>query len=165
MDWFPEFVHKYLTFTGKCYRHCEKATKVKVISQDSNHVMGAYVCPDGIVSQVVYFSLKPNLTWFETLLSDHVGRENVDTRDIRLGTRHGWELAKGAQEELEAKLGPGGSIKEVYWTARYPKTDIQKQMIVSLCIGNGSNAGCLRLFMQEKEANERLCPACRVKVA
>jgi hypothetical protein len=164
MDWLPEFIHKYLTFAGKCYRHCDKPTTIRVISQDSSHVLGAYACPDGVVSQVVYFSLKPNLPWFENLLSEQVGGEYVDSRDVRLATRHGWELAKGAQEELEAKLGLGGSLREVYWR-RYPKSDAQKQLNVSLCIGNESNAGCLRLFMQGKESNERLCPACRAKVA
>jgi len=162
MAWFPDFVGKYLTFTCKCYRHCDKPTAIKVISQDSDRVLGAYVCPDGAVSQVVYFSIKPNLTWFEKLLSDQVGRENVQTRDIRLATRHGWELGMGAQPELESKLGVGGSMSEVYWR-RYPKTDDQKQKIVSLCIGTKSSAGCLKLFMQEKESNERLCPACRAK--
>jgi hypothetical protein len=162
MVWFPEFVHNYLTFTGKCYRHCDKPTTIKVVSQDPDRVLGAYACPGGAVSHVVYFSLKPDLAWFEKFLSDQVGGENVQTRDIRLATRHGWELGKGAQHELESKLGPGGSVREVYWR-RYPKTDDQKQRIVSLCTGTESKAGCLKLFMQGKESNERLCPACRAR--
>jgi hypothetical protein len=164
MDWFPGFVQKYLTFTGKCYRHCDRPTTIKIVSQDSEQVLGAYICPDGVVSHVVYFSLKPNLEWFENLLSDQVGRENIEGRDIRLATRHGWELGKGAQEGLIAKLGPGGSVTEVYWR-RYPKGDAQKQMIVSLCIGNGSKPGCSRLFMQGEKSNEKPCPVCRARAA
>jgi len=160
MGWFPEFVHNYLTFTGKCYRHCDKTTTIRVVSQDSDQVLGAYVCPSGAVSQVVYFSPKPNLTWFKKFLSNQVGTENVQTRDIRLATRHGWELGKGAQEAVESKLGSKGTIREVYWR-RYPKTDEQKEKIVSLCIGTESKPGCLKLFMQGMKSNERLCPACR----
>jgi len=164
MDWFPEFVRKHLTFTGKCYGHCDKSTAMKVLSKDSDHVLGAYICPDGVASHVVYFSLKPDLAWFEKLLSDQVGRENVESRDIRLATRHGWELGRGARDELEAQLACQSSIKEVYWR-RYPKTDEQKQMNVSLCVGNESDAGCLKLFMQPKGSNQRLCPTCHGDLA
>lgn len=162
MDWFPEFVQKYLTFTGRCYRHCERPTSLKLTSQDSSHVMGAYVCPDGVVSQVVYFSMKPDLTWFENLLSSQAGKENVSSRDIRVATRHGWELGGDAEATLQAKLGPGALIKEVYWK-RYPQTDTQKEQLLSLCLGNGSRAGCMKLFIHHKDSNEKLCPVCRAK--
>lgn len=89
MDWFPEFVLKYLNFTGKCFRHCEKPTTMKVISQNSAQLVGAYVCPDGLVSQVVYFSLEPDQVWFERMLSDQVGKENLSPKDVRVASPHG----------------------------------------------------------------------------
>lgn len=162
VDWFPEFVHKYLVFIGKCYRHCNRPTSLKLVSQDSGHVVGAYVCPDGVVSQVVYISQEPDFAWFEDFLSNQVGKENVDRRDIRVATRHGWELGGDAQGILEAKTGSGSSVKEVYWT-RYPKTEEQKERLVSLCMHDGSKAGCMKLFVHGKNSYEKLCPVCRAK--
>jgi hypothetical protein len=164
MEWLPDFVDKHLTFTGKCFRHCDKHTQLRVLSKNEDHLVGAYTCPEGAVSQVVYFSLKPDLTWFQKMLSSQVGVENTASRDIRLATRHGWELGNNAQKEIESKLGPGGAIKEAYWRM-YPSTDNQNEKIVALCIGEDSKAGCLNLFMKEKESNEKLCSACRTKKA
>lgn len=135
---------------------------MKVISQNSDKVVGAYVCPDGFVSQVVCLSLKPDATWFEGMLSDEVGRENVDSRDIRVAARHGWELRAGARDIIESKLGRGGVVHEMYWT-RYPKTEFQRDQAVSLCLGDESRVGCLRLFIHAKDSVERFCPSCRKK--
>ncbi len=162
MEWFPEFVLKYLNFTGKCFRHCEEPTSMRVISHDPDRLVGAYVCPDGFVSQVVYFSLKPDLKWFEDLLSSQVGRESVSQKDIRIASRHGWELGGNALDTLEAKLGQGASIRELYWT-RYPKTEMEKQQAVSLCIGDNSKTGCMKLFFHDRNSGEKLCPACNAK--
>ena len=83
MDWFPEFVRKYMNFTGKCYRHCDKPTVMTVLNQNSTSLVGAYICPDCFVSQVVYFSTQPDRNSFERSLQDQVGRENVHHRDLR----------------------------------------------------------------------------------
>jgi hypothetical protein len=137
---------------------------MKVISQESSRVLGAYICPDGFVSQVVYFSQKPDLNWFNNIMASQVGPENFTTNDVRIATRHGWELGEDALESLEAKLGKGRSITEVYWT-RYPRTEAQKQTAVSLCTGNDSRAGCLRLFTHDRSRVERFCSACETKGA
>jgi hypothetical protein len=163
MDWFPEFVRKYLNFTGKCYRHCDKPTAMTVVSQNSTGLVGAYLCPEGVVSQVVYFSTQPDREWFENSLREQVGQENVNHRDLRVASRHGWELGGDAQEILDSRLGEGAGVTEIYWT-RYPKTEEQKQQAVSLCVGDGSNAGCMKLFMHDRNSVERLCPSCRAKI-
>ena len=163
MDWFPQFVTDHLTFKGKCYRHCEKPTSMRIISQGPSRVVGAYVCPDSFVSQVVYFTTKPDVNWFEDMISGQVGKENFAHRDIRVASRHGWELGKNSLETLEAKLGPNPSVTEVYWT-RYPRTEDQKQVAISLCTGNGSADGCLRLFAHNRNRIEKLCPSCRSKL-
>lgn len=160
MGWLADVVERHLTFTGKCYGHCDKPTAAKVIFQDSDHVIGAYACPNGVVSHVVYFSLKPDLAGFQAFLSGQVGEEIVKGRDLRLASRHGWELGKGAEEEIQSKLGPAGAIKQAYWR-RYPATEAEKDLLVALCVGNNSKSGCLTLFMKGKESDERLCPACR----
>lgn len=135
---------------------------MKVISQNSDKVVGAYVCPDGFISQVVYFSLKPDATWFEGMLSNEVGRENVNPRDIRVAARHGWELGAGARDTIESRLGRGGVVHEIYWT-RYPKTETQTRQGVSLCLGDASRMGCLRIFIHDKDSAERFCPSCKKK--
>ncbi len=162
MDWFPEFVLKYLSFAGKCFRHCEKPTSMRVVSRGATSVVGAYVCPDGIVSQVAYFSLKPDLESFERMLSSQVGNENFSSRDVRVASRHGWELGGAAEKVLEANLGDGASLSEVYWT-RYPRTEDQKEQAVSVCQGNASRQGCMRLFMHDRSSVEKLCPTCKAK--
>ena len=162
MDKLPELVLKYLNFTGKCYRHCEKPTAMKVILENANSLVGAYVCPDGFVSQVVYFSIQPDRDWFKRMLSDQVGSESLNDRDIRVASRHGWELGEGAEEAIKSSLGEAGVIHETYWT-RYPKTEEQKQQAVSLCMGDGTKAGCMRLFMHNRNSVERLCTSCKAK--
>jgi hypothetical protein len=162
MNWFPEFVLKHLNFTGKCYRHCDKPTAMTVVSQNSTSLVGAYLCPEGFVSQVVYFSIQPDLKWFEDLLREQVGQENVNHRDLRVASRHGWELGGDAQEMLASRLGKLARITEVYWT-RYPKTEEQKRQAVSLCVGDESKAGCMRLFMHDRISVEQFCPSCKAK--
>ena len=162
MDWFPEFVIKYLNFTGKCYRHCDKPTAMKVVSQNSTSLVGAYICPQGFVSQVVYFSIKPDREWFENSLRAQVGQEKVIHRDLRVASRYGWELGGDAQETLDSRLGEGTGVTEIYWT-RYPKTEEEKQQGVSLCVGDGSKVGCMKLFMRDRNSTERLCLSCRAK--
>lgn len=135
---------------------------MKVITQGEGRVVGAYVCPSGFVSQVVYFGPNPDLEWFRNMLTEQVGQGNVSVRDIRVASRHGWELGAGAQESLESKQGRGQPVKEIYWT-RYPKTEEQKRQAVSLCIGNSSRVGCSRLFIHDRNVEEELCPACKAK--
>jgi len=87
----------------------------------------------------------------------------VNHRDLRVASRHGWELGGDAQEILDSRLGEGAGVNEIYWT-RYPKTEEQKQQAVSLCVGDGSKVGCMRLFMHDRNSVERLCPSCRAKI-
>jgi hypothetical protein len=162
LDWFHEFVRDYLSFTGKCFRHCDKATVMTVLSKTPTSLIGAYCCPDGFVSQVVYFSTEPDRDLFERLLQEQVGSENVSHRDLRVASRHGWELGADAHDALRAKLGEGAAITEVYWT-RYPTSEEQKQQAVSICLGGQSGEGCLKLFMHDRNSVERLCPSCRAK--
>jgi hypothetical protein len=164
MDWFPEFILQHLNFTGKCYRHCDKPTSMKVISKEPGSLLGAYVCPDGFVSQVVYFSTKPDREYFLRTLTAEVGQEHLNPRDIRVASRHGWELGREAEKALRSKLGEAGVIHELYWT-RYPRTDAEKLMVVSLCTGDGAKAGCLRLFMHARSSIEKFCPSCKAKNA
>ncbi len=136
---------------------------MKVLVEDSTRILGAYVCPDGFVSQVVYFSQQPDMKWFTDKLASEVGRENFMPHDVRVASRHGWELGGKARETLEAKVGTNSPITEVYWT-RYARTDAEKQTAISLCIGDGSRSGCLRLFAHDRNMVEKFCLACKSKL-
>ena len=133
---------------------------MRVVVEDSTRVLGAYVCPDGFVSQVVYFSQKPDLKWFADKITSEVGQENFTQNDVRVASRHGWELGGNALETLEAKAGINSPITEVYWT-RYARTDAEKPIAISLCIGDRSRSGCLKLFAHDRNTAERFCPACK----
>jgi hypothetical protein len=135
---------------------------MRLIAEDSTQVLGAYICPDGFVSQVVYFSQKPDLKWFTDKITSEVGREHFSPNDVRVASRHGWELGGKALEILEAKAGTNSTITEVYWT-RYPRTDAEKQVAISLCIGDRSRSGCLKLFAHDRNMVQTFCPACKSK--
>jgi len=133
---------------------------MKVMTKSSSQVIGAYTCPEGFVSQVVYFSQTPDLNWFNDTIAKQVGADNFTTNDVRVATRHGWELGAKADQNLKAELGSNPKLTEVYWI-RYARTDAQKKVAISLCIGDKSRTGCLKLFAHESEKAERFCPACR----
>ncbi len=160
MDWFPEFVREHLSFRGKCFRHCDKQTSMRLLVEAATHVLGAYVCPDGFVSQVVYFSQKPDLKWFTEKLTSEVGRENFSSTDVRVASRHGWELGGNAVQILKEKAGDGATVTEVYWT-RYAHTDSEKQVAISMCIGDHSRPGCSKLFAHDRDSVVSQCPICK----
>jgi len=154
-----KFVEKYLTFQGRCYRHCDQISSFMDLRSDLNNVIGAYVCPGGYVSRVVYFSVSPDVKPLKSFLYSQVGEEIVADRDIRPATRHGWELGSDAMAEI-GEVSPTGTIKEVYWTG-YPETEDGRNRGVFVCSYPEKRRGCNRLFVQDKESRNRLCPKCK----
>jgi hypothetical protein len=157
---FKRFVEKYLNFKGQCRRHCKKSTLFVELLHNLDCFIGAYVCPDGYVSRVIYFSINPDIKWFRKFLDSQVGEEMVKSRDVRPATRHGWELEKEASAEIN-KLTPKGIIKEIYWTT-YPKTEEEKRLGVFLCSSVEGERECRRLFVQDIKAKNKVCPKCQL---
>ena len=153
-----EFVKKYLTFQGRCRRHCDGPSSFLDLWSDLNNVIGAYACPGGYVSKVVYFSVDPDVKLLKSFLSSQVGEEIVTDRDIRPATRHGWELGSDASAEIR-EVTPTGVIKEVYWTI-YPKTEDEKSRGIFICSYPEKGRGCGKLFVQDIKSRNRLCPKC-----
>jgi hypothetical protein len=156
-----QFVEKYLTFQGKCYGHCDNPSSLVRLRSDSKNVIGAYVCPSGYVSRVVYFSVYPDIKSFRAFLHSQVGEEIVTDRDIRPATRHGWELGSDALAEI-GNVSPTGAIEEVYWTV-YPKTLDEKRRGIFLCSYTEQGRKCNRLFVQDKKSRNRQCPKCKTE--
>jgi hypothetical protein len=154
-----DFVNKYLNFEGKCRRHCNKLTTLDELWSNANNTVGAYVCPDGYVSKVIYFSIDPDINWFKKFLITQVGKKIFNDRDLRLATRYGWELESDASTAIR-KISPTGMIKEVYWTS-YPKTDEEKKLGVFLCSNIQKGERCRKLFIQEINSTNRLCQECK----
>jgi thiol-disulfide isomerase/thioredoxin len=174
---FKALIHSYLTFEGKCYRHCEKRTSFKDLQPKQENipagVLGAYTCPENYVSRVVYFSEgDPRVEWFQDFLKKQVGEDRVRTRDIRFASRYGWELGRGAFESIRGlRVGESSSqtnkVTEVYWTF-YPKSEEDKRFGTFLCLDEESlgesKRGCGRLFTQGlSPTKQELCPDCRKK--
>lgn len=118
-------------------------------------VVGAYVCPANYVSRVVYFAEDPNPDWFEKFLIDQVG-DRLRKKDIRMATRHGWELGGSAEDEI-LEISPSHTIKEYYWTF-YAGSEDDKESGTFLC--QKREGGCGQLFNKLVSSESRLCPAC-----
>jgi hypothetical protein len=153
---FSDFVNRYLVVNdAKCYRHCQEPAKFVSIFMGDASVVGAYVCPSNYISRVVYFSNHPDREWFEKFLSGQVG-SMLRPRDLRVATRHGWELGGNAEAEILG-ISDTGDLKEYYWTF-YPKTEEEKTTGAFICSNCGS------LFVKSFSDESTLCPKCAGKI-
>ncbi len=156
LDQLISFVREYLIAEGvPCGRHCKDPVRFVPLYDGDKGLVGSYVCPQDYVSRVVYFSGNPDPKWFENYLSKQVGTTRVRRRDIRFGTRHGWELGQEAEETIR-NFAPRG-IKQYYWTF-YPKTELDKAFGTFLC--SKEEGGCGKIFTKPTEAETKLCPQC-----
>jgi hypothetical protein len=153
------YVKKYLNFKGQCRRHCNKSTSLIGLTESQDDYVGAYVCPDGFVSRVIYFTNNPDVTWFKNYLKSQVGENMISDRDLRPATRYGWELGNTALYDIQ-NINASGNLKEVYWTV-YPKNEEQKRKGIFLCLDSKENQGCKILFVQDIDSENTLCSKCR----
>ena len=154
-DFLIGLIKRHLAFNVQCRGHCNALTTFKTLQTGQCGVVGAYCCPGKFVSRIIYYSFEPDLECFYTFLSDQLGREMVEKRDLRVASRHRWELEKSTTELESLSLKQHKlDIIEVYWT-RYPKNDLEKKKGVFLC------SSCGKLFSQEITSKNRLCLKCR----
>ncbi len=146
------FVKNYLIVEGTpCYRHCEKPVHFKPFSESESNILGAYVCQDNYVSRIVYFAMKPDSDWVQNFLQQDLdGGQRVRVKDIRVATRHGWELGKNAELEAKKIFKESEGIKEYYWTF-YPANDYEKSNGNFLC------ESCGKLFVQANSSKSNVC--------
>lgn len=159
---FASFVVKHLSFHGKCRRHCDKETSFTTILRKDDMIVGAYTCPSSFVSTVIYASPTADRRWFTRFLQEQLGADLVRERDIRVATRHSWELGEKAASELNHLLpiSAAPALKEIYWTF-YPQSVEAKTRCITLCRDPITGKGCKHLFMQDMTEKEQLCPSCR----
>jgi len=148
---FKNFVERYLIVQdAKDYRHCQSPAKFVALKADRPGVIGGYFCPENYSTRIVYFSLDPDREWFLKILQDQADGL-VRPRDIRVATRHGWELGGNAEKEI--KLVSDNGIKQLYWTL-YPASDEEKTTGPFLC------ANCGKLFVKHFSEPSKLCSNC-----
>lgn len=121
-------------------------------------VSGAYVCPDGAVSRVIYFSRETDTEMFKTFLEGQLGKDSVNMHDLRVATRYGWELKGRAYPEI-SNVFKNSVVKQIYWTV-YPKTEAERRQRVFMCQSHKGMRGCGKLFSQPIESENRLCQRC-----
>jgi hypothetical protein len=145
-----QFVRKHLIVEGlPCSRHCSKPTRFHSFFEETDRIVGAYVCPDNFVSRIVYFSTAPDRGWFENFLREELeGGSRIRPNDVRVATRHGFELGREA-EAVSSQLLPNG-LTEYYWSF-YPHGDEEKANGNFLC------EKCLKLFVKPISSPERVC--------
>lgn len=153
-----DFVNSSLSFTGRCRRHCDASTSLVELWSDRKNMVGAYVCPGGYVSRVIHFSRLADMMWFKNFLSDQGVEKILNDRDLRLATRYGWELECDVSPTVR-QISRSDVVKEVYWTI-YPKTDVERQRGLFLCSDTQKGKKCQRLFIQNINSPNRLCPIC-----
>lgn len=155
-----DFVHRFLDFTGKCYRHCEGESKIRVLSEEKDRMLSVYVCSGGYVSRFIGYCSEPDLEWFKDKVRKMVEGVEVTDRDIRVATRHGWELGAEAYSLLKEMYRRGEIafpwIREVYWFRRGVHG-------LFMCVGTDSIKGCGRFFINPSGGNQPLCPNCSKK--
>ena len=152
---FADFVNRYLVVNNaKCHRHCDEPSKFVPIFSGDASVVGAYICPSSYISRVVYFANQPDRDWFEKFLAVQVG-DTLRSRDLRVATRHGWELGGNAEAEILG-ISDTGDLKEYYWTF-YPQTDEEKVSGAFIC------AECGTLFWKSFSDLRTLCAKCASK--
>jgi len=148
---FLDFVNQYLIIRdAKCYRHCQEPAGFVPLFQEGSSLVGGYVCPKNYVSRVVYFSLDPDVVWYEKFLKNQIGGL-LRPRDLRIATRHGWELGGNAENEIK-KVSDRG-VKEYYWTF-YPQSEEEKTTGTFRC------KNCGKLFVKKFSDESELCSDC-----
>lgn len=154
-------VEKAFIFEPQCYQHCNsKASFTRFVDRD-DAIMGAYICPENFVSRIVYFAAKPNLRWFKKELENIMTKRSIlEERDIRIATRHQWEIDKSAiptRKKLVQHTRPEGLapyvVREVYWV--YPR---QKMLDENEGAFRCSNCG--KIFVQPLATKNSVCENC-----
>lgn len=176
---FVSRVQHYLILLGQCYRHCSSPTSFMQLLKEEERVAGAYVCPSGSVSRIVYFDTNSDVEFLKNLLSRHLVDIPIRDEEIRVATRHGWELGIDPVNVTEENrtafhgsepvmIGYGIPVaKQLYWAPPRHQTSHQTRgpsdarTSAFLCTGNGAKEGCNKIFLEQTESSVRLCPRCR----
>jgi len=106
---------------GKCYRHCDRPIRIRSVSSRLPGTWKVRACPSGVVSVTTYTEWTrddPTPKVRDVLRRWTVPSSLVRLWDLRIATRHGPELGRGAERALRA-VRPTRGVRVVYWRV-YP---------------------------------------------
>jgi hypothetical protein len=145
-----DIVDAKLNSSSKCYGHCDQLANLKYVDVD-DRLLGCYVCNAGYVSRIVLYDKQLDLDWFKNFVADILnGTADVSDQDIRVATRHPWELG------LEDAISDEVVLREAYWTQNYRRTksDDPNRQALFRCVRCGS------FFTQALNSGGALCSKC-----
>jgi hypothetical protein len=110
-----EIIDARLRTEGKCYGHCKSGTEMTLL-KDGKNTFSFMSCPEGYVSRIVMYGRELDVPAFRHFLKSTAGVGEVSDADIRIATRHPWDLGieDGGKETV--------LLKEAYWTQNYRRT-------------------------------------------
>lgn len=136
----------------RCYGHCDRQSAPKFLPGQPYHV-ACIACPSGYVSRIIMYEKELDISWFKRFLSSTLdGLVDLSDEDIRIATRHPWDLDLIEAEEDVV-------LRQAYWTQSYRRTksDDLGRPALFVC------STCDTLFLQSLNSNETKCQNCRSK--
>lgn len=130
-----------------CYGHCDQPATLKVLESDGD-VIACYACPAGYVSRVMVYGGRRTMPHLKAYLLDVLGEgADVKDADLRLATRHSWDLGV-----------PDAEMVASYWTQNYrrAKSDDPDRIGLFVC------AKCGSPFSKPMSSARKTCSGCSV---
>jgi thiol-disulfide isomerase/thioredoxin len=143
-----KLVEKHLSEDSRCYNHCDTVSRHYFIGDDT----ACYACGGGYVSRIIMYGSQVDASKLRNFVDGlFSGSADIRDEDIRVATRHPWEL--GVDE-----TGSGNTVlREAYWNQNYRRGMSKEPDRIALyrCIS------CGRLFTQPYSQEPAKCDSCR----
>ncbi len=122
---------------------------MKFLSSDKDLIVCS-ACPGGYISRIVAYGEEVNLRTFKEYLSRLLsGSLSLEDEDIRVATRHTWDLGvKSSNDRV---------FRAAYWTQNYRRTKSDNPDRISLFLCSNCNTP----FLQPFTSTTTLCQNCR----
>ncbi len=139
---YRELVNARFDMPMACYGHCQGVATLRFV-RDVPRPIACAACPSGYVSRVIVYGSDVDADDLKEFVSS-AGVGGVKDEDIRVATRHPWDLSYDAE------------MREAYWTQSYRRTkdDRPGRPALFLC------ASCQKPFVQPLDSKGAVCPAC-----
>ena len=137
-------VEAALSGTQKCRGHCDQQASLRFLSKGET-LVAASACPAGYVSRLMAYGPSSAGDTLRELLKETLGGLPVKEGDIRVATRHAWDLGIA-----------GAELRAAYWTQNYRASEIKEadRPALFLCSSCGS------AYVKQLSASGSRCPSC-----
>ena len=141
-------VEMHLTENTKCYNHCESPATHHFIRDDT----ACYACSGGYVSKIIMYGSQADAAGLRNFVDGLFnGAADIRDEDIRVATRHPWELG------IEGTSSGNTVLREAYWNQNYRRGMSGETDRITLyrCVS------CGKLFMQAYSREPARCEDCK----